>query len=77
MTTAAPLDAELEDARSLLYHIELALDSGRLDEASLYASDLAEVMYRANLLDLADHTEATVDEFRRQSVRDSASEAEV
>lgn len=52
MTTAS-LEAEIEEARSLLYHIEIALDDGRIDEASLYASDLAEVMYWARLLDLA------------------------
>ena len=57
MTTAAHLDAEIEDARSLLYHIEFALDNGRIDEASLYASDLAEVMYCAKLLDLAETTQ--------------------
>ena len=39
----------------MLYHIEFALDDGRIDEASLYASDLAEVMYRAKLLDLANY----------------------
>ncbi|MFZ4479685.1 MAG: hypothetical protein ACOYNZ_07310 [Rhodoferax sp.] len=57
MTAAAPLDAEIEDARGLLCHIEFALDDGRIDEASLYASELAEVMYRALLLDLAHHTD--------------------
>jgi hypothetical protein len=55
MTTAAHLGAELEDARSLLYIIECALDDGRIDEASLYASDLAEVMYQAKLIDLANY----------------------
>ncbi len=65
MTTATPLEAEIEDARGLMFHIELALDSGRIDEASLYASDLAEVMWRARLLELADHSD------------DSASVAEV
>lgn len=53
MTTAQALDAEIEDARSLLYHIEIALDDGRIDEAHIFASDLAETLYRARLLELA------------------------
>jgi len=53
MTTE--LGAEIEDARSLLSQIECALDDGQIDAAHLYASDLAEVMYRARLLDLANH----------------------
>ncbi len=57
MTTSQDLDAEIEDARSLLYHIEIALDSGRIDEAHIFAADLAEVMYRARLLDLAERTD--------------------
>lgn len=44
---------ELEqDARALLYHIELALDSGQSAEASYFASELAETLWRARLVDL-------------------------
>jgi len=56
MTTA--LDTEIEDARGLLFHIEFALDNGRIDEASLYAAELAEVMYRARLIDLTNHPDS-------------------
>ena len=51
--TTAHLAEEIEDARGLLFHIEFALDNGRIDAASLYASELAEALYRARLLDLA------------------------
>lgn len=52
------LDAEIEDARSLLYDIEFALDDGRIDQAHQFASELAEILYKAKLLDLANHQDS-------------------
>ena len=52
--TAQP-DTEIEDARSLLFHIELALDNGHIDSASLYAAELAEALYRAKLIHLVNY----------------------
>ena len=54
MTTAQDLDAEIEDARGLLFQIEFALDNGRIDEAHIFAADLVESLYRAKLTLLGD-----------------------
>jgi hypothetical protein len=46
------LVAEIQEARNLLWHIEMELDSGRMNEASYFASELAEILWKARLLDL-------------------------
>ena len=49
---APELQSELDDARSLLYQIELALDADCITEASYFASELAQTLYKANLIEL-------------------------
>jgi hypothetical protein len=53
----AELQEELADARSLLYQIELALNADNITEAHFFAAELAETLYRANLIYLQEPAE--------------------
>ena len=52
MTPQELLQVELDDARGLLYQIEMLLDADHISEAQFFANDLVETLYMAQLINL-------------------------
>ena len=54
------LDEEIQEARALLYRIEMELDSGHSAEASYFASARADVVWKVRLIDLRGEAERMI-----------------
>ena len=50
MTPQELLQVELDDARGLLYQIEMLLDADHITEAQFFANELVETLYLAQLI---------------------------